>query len=225
MRRFVWQTWVAVWLLAVLVLGVVPAAASDSYECDEFRRHSGNVPDRYDVAFFFEDGFNNNEWLGPIEVPEGGLVYPPPEGRRSWDKVRKCNIIEPTTTTTSPTTTTTLPATTTTSTSVPPTSTTTTTHGPTTTTSTTVGTTTTTTTEEPSTTTTTESPTTTTTSGPTTSTTTVPTTSTSVPPTTTTTTVPRPPTLPETGIPAAVVAFGAVGLLATGAAILRRKPE
>lgn len=105
-------------VVAVMMVGAA-AAASSSGGCATYRNHSGQVPDRYDYAEFFEDGYG---WFGPVEVPDGGLYYPPPEGRRSWDKVKKC--VNPTTTTTTEATTTTVPATTTTT--IPPTTTTTT---------------------------------------------------------------------------------------------------
>lgn len=183
-------------------LGDAPAYGIDpQYEtCREYRNHSGNVPDRYDHAYFFELGFG---WFGPILVPDGGLRYPPPEGRRSWDKLKKCTYTPPSTTTTTSSTTT--MATTTTSTTS---STTTTTTTPTTTTVPP-----TTTTDPP--TTTSSSTTTSTTTPSTTTTSTVPptteaTTSTTAPPTTTTTI----PELPNTGLNVSVgVALGAALLL------------
>lgn len=202
-------------------------ATAETEICNTYRNHSGNIPDRYDYAEFYERGYG---WFGPIVVPDGGLYYPPPEGRNSWDKVKKCKYPETTTTTTSTTTTTTTVPTTTTS------STTTTT--PTTTSSTTTSTVPTTTTTEATTTTT--SPTTTTTEATTTTSTVPATTSTTVDPSTTTSTVvttttvvPQtttivvtttvtPSTLPNTGptsgVPWGVLVAVALALIALGGA-------
>ena len=187
-------------VLIFLAIGVA-ANATDGYDCNSYRNHSGNVPDRYDVAFFYERDYG---WFGPIAVPEGGLEYPPPQGRRSWDKVKKCNAPPPTTTTTLPpsTTTTTEPPPTTT---VPPSTTTTTVAPPTTTTS-----------IPPETTTTTQPEVTTTTSPPETTTTTAP--------PVTTTTVPceeEGTCLPNTGFPLSVWAGVGALLVLLGSALRR----
>lgn len=167
--------------LAYLAFGVVAALATDGYDCNTYRNHSGSVPDRYDAAFFYEDGYG---WFGPIVVPDGGLQYPPPQGRNSWDIVKKCVGPPPTTTTTSTSTTVT------TTTTVPPT-----TSTVPNTTSTTLSTTTT-----VPTTVTSSSTSTTTTTAPPTTTTVIDTTTTTVPPTSTSSTVP-PTTTPTTTVP------------------------
>ena len=170
--------WISTIILigVLLFVGVGIASANDGgEECRTYRNHSGNVPGQYDVAYFYESGYG---WFGPIAVGDG-ISYPPPEGRRSWDKVKKCTVTATTTTTT------TVPPTTTTTTTVPPTTTTTTTEPPATTT----------TTVPPSTTTTTTVPETTTTTVPPTTTTTEP------PASSTTTTVPCSETDPPTCLP------------------------
>lgn len=192
-------------------------AQSTEYDCRTYTNHSGYVPDSYDVAFFYENGYG---WFGPIEVPDGGLYYAPPQGRQSWDKVKKCHVETPpttTTTTTEPPTTTTTepPTTTTTSTS---TTTTTTTEPPTTTSTST-------TTVPGSTTTSTTVPETTTTSTvpPSSTTTTIAASTTTEPPPSSTTTVTTPDsTLPVTGPGDDLFRFGAVGagVLALGALLL-----
>ncbi len=205
-------------LTSTLAVTAVASDPWDGYTCNTYSNHSGNVPDRYNSAFFYEHDYG---WFGPIVVPSGGLSYPVPSewNRSSWDKVKKCTSPPPTTTTTT-TTTTTLPPTTTTT---PPT-TTTITVPPTTTTVTTVPPTTTTTTVPPTTTTVT-STTTTTLSPP--STTTTP--STTVPPTTVTTTVITTtttlPELPRTGTNLTQAFILAIALLLAGTVLVNAKMQ
>ena len=49
-------------VVAMVLVPIAAAGATDGYKCNTFRNHSGNVPGSYDAAFFYERGYG---WFGP----------------------------------------------------------------------------------------------------------------------------------------------------------------